>query len=98
MPTGLLPDAALDGAATTEAQSVVEAFLAALTQPMMERAMSFVAEDIVYSNVGLPTIRGRSRVGRFLGLLDHPGYGFEVYLHAIAADGRVVLTERTDVV
>jgi limonene-1,2-epoxide hydrolase len=30
--------------------------------------------------------------------MDRPWIGFEVYLHAITADGAVVLTERTDVV
>ena len=36
-------------------------------------------------------------MAKVLGGLDRPGASFEVYLHAISADGPVVLTERTDV-
>ena len=71
--------------------------MAALAASDLDRAMALVAEDIVYKNVGLPTIRGRRRVAKALGALDRPTVSFEVYLHAISADGPVVLTERTDV-
>jgi limonene-1,2-epoxide hydrolase len=78
-------------------QTVVEAFLAALTVPDIEAAADLLDERIAYTNVGLPKIHGRKRVKRVLAGLDRPGVGFEVYLHAIAADGATVLTERTDV-
>ncbi len=43
-------------------------------------------------------MRGRERVRRaFRATLGLPGGGFEVYVHAISADGPTVLTERTDV-
>jgi limonene-1,2-epoxide hydrolase len=96
MPTGLLPTPA--ERPTSDPQEVVEAFLAALAAPDLDRAMSLLADDVVYSNVGLPTIHGRDRVARVLGGLEGPSSSFEVYLHAVSADGSVVLTERTDVI
>ena len=42
-------------------------------------------------------VRGRQEMARVFALADRPGAGFEVYLHAVSADGPVVLTERTDV-
>jgi len=98
MPNGLLPTPAPAGTTTlTDPQAVVEAFLEALAATDLERAMALVADDLVYTNVGLPTIRGRRRVTKALAGLERPGAGFEAYLHAISADGPVVLTERTDV-
>lgn len=98
MPTELLPNAAPADGSVTDPQSVTEAFLEALAAPDLERAMSFLADDVEYTNVGLPTLRGRERVTRALGGLDRPSASFEVYLHAISAEGPVVLTERTDVI
>ncbi len=98
MPTGLLPTAADPDARPTDPQAVAEAFLEALAASDLDRAMSFLADDVEYTNVGLPSIRGRDRVAKALGGLDRPIAGFEVYLHAISADGPVVLTERTDVI
>jgi limonene-1,2-epoxide hydrolase len=98
MPTELLPNAAPPDRDVTDPQAVAEAFMEALAASDLERAMSFLADDVVYSNVGLPTIHGRDRVARALGGLDRPTAAFEVYLHAVSADGPVVLTERTDVI
>ncbi len=98
MPTGLLPVAAPPDATPTEPQAVAEAFMEALAASELERALGYLADDVVYSNVGLPTIRGRRKVGQALAGLDRPNTGFEVYLHSISADGPVVLTERTDVI
>ena len=98
MPTELLPNAAPPEVAISDPQAVAEAFMEALAASDLDRAVSFLADDVVYSNVGLPTIRGRDRVAKALGGLDRPAAAFEVYLHAISADGPVVLTERTDVI
>ncbi|QXC59858.1 nuclear transport factor 2 family protein [Aquihabitans sp. G128] len=99
MPTGLLPVAAPTGAAApTEPQAVAEAFLAHLAASDLPAALDLLATDVDYVNVGLPTIRGRKAVGKALGGLSGPKFGFEVYLHAISADGGTVLTERTDVI
>lgn len=60
--------------------------------------MELLAIDVEYANAGLPTVRGRAWVRRvFRAALGPRGSGFEVYVHAISADGRTVLTERTDV-
>ena len=97
MPTGLLPDAAPPDVAPTDPREVVEAFLEALAAAEPTRAMSFLDEDVEYTNVGLPTIRGRDAVANAFEVFDRPSAGFEAYLHSISADGPVVLTERTDV-
>lgn len=91
MSTGPAPHAA-------SPREVVEAFLATLEADEVDAALALVAEDIAYTNVSLPTINGRARVGDVLRGLDRPTVGFEAYLHAISADGPVVLTERTDVI
>lgn len=59
-------------------------------------AVELIAEDIVYTNVSLPTLRGKAKTAKVLRLLDNPRYGFGVKLINIAADGDVVLTERID--
>lgn len=80
-----------------EPKAVVEAFLAALAGGHLEAAGAVLAEDVVYTNVGLPSVRGRRRTLKVLGPLAKPWAGFEVYVHSISSDGPVVLTERTDV-
>lgn len=97
MPHGLLPAPADDLDRLTEPQAVVEAFLAAMAEGDVATARALIADDILYVNVGLPPVRGRTEMERVFALLDRPGAGFEVYLHAVSADGPVVLTERTDV-
>lgn len=78
--------------------AVVEAFLRRLEHDDIEGACALLAEDVAYTNVSLPTVHGRRTVQRLAGAtLGRPAAGFEVHLHAISADGGVVLTERTDV-
>jgi limonene-1,2-epoxide hydrolase len=99
MPTGLLPRATPETSALpTDPQEVVEAFLASLAASDVERSAALVDDEIDYVNVGLPAVHGRDEMTQVFGLLDRPNAGFEVYLHAISADGPVVLTERTDVI
>ena len=77
---------------------LVERFLELLSAKDIDGATELLAQDVVYENVGLPTVRGRERVRRLgkvtLGLA---GAGFEVYTHTISVNGSTVLTERTDV-
>lgn len=99
MPIGLLPKPApMDASSLAAPQAVAEAFLAHLAASDLPAALELLATDVTYVNVGLPAVRGRAAVGRVLGGLDRPSASFEVYLHAISADGAVVLTERTDVI
>jgi limonene-1,2-epoxide hydrolase len=77
---------------------VVERFLQMLRLGDVDGAVGLLAVDVEYKNVGLPTLRGRERVRRlFRVMLGRGSAGFEVYVHAISADGSTVLTERTDV-
>jgi limonene-1,2-epoxide hydrolase len=74
----------------------VEAFLDALADDDLDTAAATLAEDVVYQNVGLPTIYGRSAtIGVFRRMAGR--MAFDVKIHRIAADGAAVLTERTDV-
>ncbi len=75
--------------------AVVEAFLEALSRPDLDAAMALVDESIAYTNVSLPTM-DRTAMRKFLSGVEEPGGGFDVTIHHIAADGPVVLTERTD--
>jgi limonene-1,2-epoxide hydrolase len=77
--------------------AVVERFLELLAAADLEGALQLVAADIEYENVSLPTVHGRERMRRMFSAGYERGGGFEVYVHAISADGPTVLTERTDV-
>ncbi len=78
--------------------AVVEAFLAAMSRPDLEAAMALVDDSIAYTNVSLPTMNGAAKVRKFLSGIEGPDGGFGVTMHAIAADGPTVLTERTDLI
>jgi limonene-1,2-epoxide hydrolase len=82
----------------SEPTEIVERFLTGLAEGEIDTAVDLLASDVVYSNVSLPTVRGRERVRKLAHLtLGRSGAGFEVYNHAISAAGSSVLTERTDV-
>lgn len=77
---------------------VVERFLDLLRAGDVNGAVELLAMDVEYKNVSLPTVHGRERVRQLFGAtLGRARSGFEVYVHAISADGPTVLTERTDV-
>jgi limonene-1,2-epoxide hydrolase len=80
---------------TTANARTVETFLYALQDEDFARADSALADDIVWQNVGWPTLRGRKRI-MTLFRRGEGRSGFEVKIHRIAADGNAVLTERTD--
>lgn len=84
-------------AVVTEAQ-VVRDFLRALERLDVEAAVALLDDEVVYQNVPLPPARGRRAVEQQLGLLARFGSGFEARIHNLAADGPIVLTERTDVI
>ncbi|MBO0866808.1 MAG: nuclear transport factor 2 family protein [Mycobacterium sp.] len=80
---------------TLEKTQTVEVFLNALADEDFDTASAALADDLVYQNVGLPTIYGRDRTMKlFRGMQGRAR--FEVKIHRIAADGAAVLTERTD--
>jgi limonene-1,2-epoxide hydrolase len=74
----------------------VENFLYALQAEDFDTADSLLADNIVWQNVGWPTLRGRDRIMKVF-RRGQGRAGFEVKIHRIAADGNAVLTERTDV-
>jgi limonene-1,2-epoxide hydrolase len=89
----------IDHPSTSSAPTlVVERFLELLRSGDLDGAVELMATDVRYTNVGLPMIRGRERVRRaFHTTLGRAGARFDVYVHAISAQGPAVLTERTDV-
>lgn len=74
----------------------VEVFLAALQNQDLNGADAVLDDDLVYQNVGFPTIHGRARTMKLFRSMQGKA-GFEVKIHRIAVNQSVVLTERTDV-
>jgi limonene-1,2-epoxide hydrolase len=73
----------------------VETLLAALQEPDFDALDSVLADDVVWTNVGLLTLRGRQRIVKLLRPMEGR-LGLEIKVHRVAADGSVVMTERTD--
>lgn len=80
---------------TDQNTRTVEVFLHALADEDFETASAALAEDLVYQNVGLPTIYGRNRAMKLFRRMEGRA-GFDVKIHRAAGDGAAVLTERTD--
>lgn len=80
----------------TDPAAVVTIFLAALERLDLDGACACLAPEVVYQNVSLPTARGKDATRRVLGLLTGRATAFAAETHRIAAEGPVVLTERTD--
>jgi len=83
--------------ASTENALVVENFLIALQNQDFDTFESLLHVDVVYENVGLPTVRGRGRVVKMMRGMEGR-MGFEVKFHRNVAEGSIVLNERTDAV
>lgn len=77
---------------------VVEAFLGALEALDIDGALALCHPDVTYQNVPLPPARGKDATGAQLRILSRYCSGFQAITHNIAANGGVVLTERTDVI
>lgn len=74
----------------------VEVLLTALQNQDADGAGAVLDQNLVYQNVGFPTIRGRARAVKLFRSMEGR-IGFEVKTHRIAVNGASVLTERTDV-
>ncbi|MBI3216636.1 MAG: nuclear transport factor 2 family protein [Mycobacterium sp.] len=74
----------------------VENFLFALRDKDLDAAANLLDDNLVYENVGLPTIRGKRRTMKLFAGMQRPSMGFDVKFHRIAVSGDTVLTERTD--
>ncbi|MEV6278063.1 limonene-1,2-epoxide hydrolase family protein [Nocardia sp. NPDC051832] len=79
-----------------DAITTVREFFAALEMGAVDEALELLHPDIVWKNTSLPDIRGLRRVGAVLRGLDKDAFGFGVDMHHIAANGGIVLTDRTD--
>ena len=79
-----------DAGAESDPVAVVRAFLAALEDLDVDRALELVSDDIVYQNVPLPPARGLGEFGRQMRWLQRYCTGFEAKIHHIAADDGVV--------
>jgi limonene-1,2-epoxide hydrolase len=94
-----MTDEALPTAPTAIADNAdkVQRFLYALADNDFDTFESLAAPDLIWQNVGLPTIRGRRRI---LNLLrrGEGRFGFDVKFHHTATQGGTVLTERTDAI
>ncbi|HVW80608.1 MAG TPA: limonene-1,2-epoxide hydrolase family protein [Mycobacteriales bacterium] len=95
-----MTDAAPDAPTTDQRSSaeVVRAFLTAFADGNADLAVSLVADDLVYENVSLPTIRGKRRFEKGAHDFFKRGLGFDVVIHRITEDGATVMTERTDAI
>ena len=76
--------------------ATVETLLNALQEQDYDTAENALAQNLVYQNVGMPTIYGRNRAMKLFRSMAGRA-GFEVKIHRSAADGAAVLNERTDV-
>ena len=75
---------------------VVEVLLSSLQAADADGAGTVLDDNLVYQNVGFPTIYGRARAMKLFRAMEGRA-GFEVKTHRIAVNGSSVLTERTDV-
>lgn len=81
-----------------DAIAVVTSMLKATEALDVDGIVSFLADDVVYHNVPLPPARGIGAVERQFRLMHRYYSSCEVRIHNIAANGSIVLTERTDVI
>ena len=93
----ITPEQIIDPQADSRPSLLVERFLELLRAGDVDAAVELLAVDVVYTNVGLPTLHGRERIRRLFKAAYDRGGGFDVYVHAISAQGGTVLTERTDI-
>ncbi|WP_198157893.1 limonene-1,2-epoxide hydrolase family protein, partial [Mycobacterium celatum] len=68
---------------TLENTRTVEVFLNALADEDFDTANAALADDLVYQNVGLPTIYGRHRAMKLFRRMEGRA-GFDVKIHRIA--------------
>lgn len=76
-------------------QEIVEAFIDAWNRGDVPAAFGMMADDIVWHNIPMEPAVGLAGVQALMGQFP-PIEGTEWITHNIAANGNVVLTERTD--
>jgi limonene-1,2-epoxide hydrolase len=86
----------MDTGSDVDNAHVVEILLSSLQAADADGAGAVLDDNLVYQNVGFPTIHGRARAMKLFRAMEGRA-GFEVKTHRIAVNGSSVLTERTDV-
>lgn len=89
-------------AIATNHGDTVQKFLFALADEDFDTFESLAAPELIWQNVGLPSIRGRRRILKLL-RRGEGKFGFAVKFHRVVAESGVaesgtVLTERTDAI
>ncbi|WP_433682873.1 limonene-1,2-epoxide hydrolase family protein [Nocardia sp. CA-119907] len=79
-----------------DAITTVREFFAALELGAVEEALDLLHPDVVWKNTSLPTVGG-GLTRRILRGLNRDTIGFAAEMRHIAADGDIVLTDRTDI-
>ncbi|HLU42651.1 MAG TPA: limonene-1,2-epoxide hydrolase family protein [Microthrixaceae bacterium] len=82
----------------TDAIAVVEEFLGAMERLDADRVVELLHPEVEYRNVPFPAAKGKRAVERQLRGFARYATGIELRTHHIAANGPIVLTERTDVI
>ncbi|KQR95966.1 limonene-1,2-epoxide hydrolase [Williamsia sp. Leaf354] len=80
---------------TTDHATIVTDFLHALRDEDFDAAAALLADDLVYENVGLPTIRGARRAMALFRRMEGR-VAFDVIVHRSTSNGSTVMNERTD--
>lgn len=80
-----------------DAITTVREFFNAMELGAVSEALELVYPDIVWKNTSLPDVRGFDRVAELLRGLNRDQFGFAAEMHHIAAQGDIVLTDRTDI-
>ncbi|MGE2836681.1 limonene-1,2-epoxide hydrolase family protein [Mycobacterium sp. SMC-4] len=91
------PPAASTTPTVPDNADIVQSFLFALADSDLDTVESLAAPELLWQNVGLPSLRGRDRIMKLL-RRSEDRMGFAVKFHSIAAEGDTVLTERTDAI
>ncbi len=79
----------------TDSAVIVQRFLTLVENGEADAAAELLSPDVVWRNTGMPTFRGPKVTG-MLRDMERRQIGFRVDLHHIAANGAIVLTDRTD--
>jgi limonene-1,2-epoxide hydrolase len=92
-----MTDTTLELTTLTPAETVTR-FLEAAQNEDTAFAEIVLDENLVYENVGLPTIYGRQATLKVFEPLKRPQFGFEVDIHRTTTNGNTVMNERHDAI
>ncbi|MYW02899.1 SgcJ/EcaC family oxidoreductase [Streptomyces sp. SID3343] len=79
-----------------DAEALVDRFVAAWSRLDADELAGYFAEDAVYHNIPIMPVSGRAAIRDFIAAFVEPYSGAHFTVHRQAANGNVVLNERTD--